>query len=94
LPALRLFGPLAEAAGTRQTQVDGATVGECLRRASDRFGEAFSGQLASCRVVVGEVTLEPDEVEGRPVSDHDEIVVLPPVGGGGPARTDGRTIPR
>ena len=79
---LRLFGPLASAAGTREADVEGSTVGECLDVARDRFGPAFAGLLGSCRGAVGDRTLEVGPASAEPVTSETEIVLLPPVGGG------------
>ena len=79
---LRLFGPLASVAGVRESDVEGATVGECLDRASERFGPSFAQLLGSCRVAVGERTLDLGPASAEPVAPDTEIVLLPPVGGG------------
>lgn len=73
-----LFASAREAAGTRQAELGGATVGEVLEEARSRFGEPFSSVLAGCRIWVNG---EPTELSA-PVSDGDEVAVLPPVSGG------------
>ena len=69
----------AEAAGTNRDDVPGATVGDVLTAARQRYGPAFAEVLATCKVWVN----------GDPAADTtvvgvgDEIAVLPPVSGGG-----------
>jgi molybdopterin converting factor small subunit len=78
MATLRLFASAREAAGTARDTVPGATVGEVLAAAGDRYGPDFVAVLATCRVWVnGEVT-DP----GAAVGENDEVAVLPPVSGG------------
>jgi molybdopterin converting factor small subunit len=76
--ALRLFASAREAAGTAIDDLPGATVGEVLDAAGDRYGAAFVDQLARCRV------WRNGEEAGRSdaVAAGDEVAVLPPVSGG------------
>ena len=75
---LRLFAAAREAASTGRDVVPGATVGEVLRAARERYGDEFAAVLAGCRIWRnGEPALDDD-----PVVDADEIAVLPPVSGG------------
>jgi sulfur-carrier protein len=75
---LRLFAAVREAAGTSSVVVAGATVGEVIAAASDRFGPGFADHVAVCRVWVNGEPAEPDD----PVDDRDEVALLPPVSGG------------
>ncbi len=75
---LLLFAVAREAAGTRQAEMSGATVGDVLDQARSRFGDAFSAILDGCRVWVNGEPCEPSS----PLSDGDEVAVLPPVSGG------------
>ena len=75
---LRLFASAREAAGTGRDVVDGPTVGAVLAEAGRRYGDAFTGLLAGCRVWRNG---EPASA-GDPVDDDDEVAVLPPVSGG------------
>jgi molybdopterin synthase sulfur carrier subunit len=78
MATLRLFASAREAAGTDRITLDGATVGDVLAAASDRFGDRFASVLAASRVWCnGEPASEAD-----PVGDADEVAVLPPVSGG------------
>ena len=75
---LRLFASAREAAGTAHDTVPGATVDEVLSAAVSRFGSNFAAVLETCRV-----WLNGEQVSGAtPVTDHDEVAVLPPVSGG------------
>jgi molybdopterin synthase sulfur carrier subunit len=76
---LRLFAAAREAAGTGRDDVPGASVGHVLDAAVRRYGAPFEAVLATCRVWVNG---EPAE-RSDPVSDSDEVAVLPPVSGGG-----------
>lgn len=78
MATLRLFAAAREAAGTGRAEVDGATVGEVLDHAGMRFGEEFVGIVTRSRVWRnGEPASRTD-----PVTDGDEVAVLPPVSGG------------
>ena len=75
---LLLLGPAREAAGIRQDEIDGATVGEVLEKAVARYGSDFARILAGSQVWVnGAAAVAADAVE-----PYDEIAVLPPVSGG------------
>ena len=75
---LLLLGPAREAAGVTRDEVTGACVSEVLDTAVARYGAAFAEVLAVSRVWVNG---EPAEA-ATPVSDYDEVAVLPPVSGG------------
>jgi molybdopterin converting factor small subunit len=78
LAVLRLFGPIADAAGTKVVEVEGANVDEVLAAAGTRYGEDFSKLAANCRVWVnGE-----SPTAGAPLASSDEVALLPPVSGG------------
>jgi molybdopterin converting factor small subunit len=78
VPVLRLFAAAREAAGTGRDDVPGATVGDVLDAAVERYGPAFAAVLATSRVWVNGDGAE----RGDPVRDTDEVAVLPPVSGG------------
>jgi molybdopterin converting factor small subunit len=78
MATLRLFASVRVAAGTGRADIDGATVGEVVDRASERYGAEFAGLLQSCRVWRNG---EPAERED-PVGPDDEVAILPPVSGG------------
>lgn len=75
---LRLFGPAAEAAGTRSDSFDESTVAEILRRAGDRYGPEFELLLPHCKIWVNGEPADSQTV----VKPADEVAVLPPVSGG------------
>ena len=75
---VRLFANLREAAGTGQTEFDGATVGEVLDAAKAAFGKDFSRGLTIAKVWVNG---EPARLEDA-VTATDEIALIPPVSGG------------
>ncbi len=75
---LLLLGPAREAAGVRQDEIEGATVGEVLEKAVARSGPDFARVLSVSQIWVnGDVATTTDAVE-----PYDEIEVLPPVSGG------------
>lgn len=80
---LRLFANLREIAGVSRIELPGETVGEVIGKATDRFGPDFEKGLATSRIWVNG-----EEAEmGSTVTAGDEVVVLPPVSGGGQPTT-------
>lgn len=78
MPVLRLFAAAREAASATSVHLEGKTVGEVLAAATSRFGRGFQDVLRTSRVWVnGEPAGHAD-----PVTDDDEVAVLPPVSGG------------
>jgi molybdopterin converting factor small subunit len=75
---VRLFAAAREAAGTGRDTLPGATVGEVLHAAVQRYGHGFAAVLETCRVWVNGDEATPDTAVG----DTDEVAVLPPVSGG------------
>ncbi len=78
MAVLRLFAAARDAAGTGRDTVPGATVAEVLDAACTRFGAEFAAVLASSRVWCNGDPCDPAD----PVTDSDEVAVLPPVSGG------------
>ena len=78
MAVLRLFASAREAAGVGTETIDGADVGQVLDRACERFGEGFAAVLTRCRVWVNGGPAD----RSTPVTDRDEVAVLPPVSGG------------
>ncbi len=78
MAVLRLFAAAREAAGTGRAELAGATVGEVLAEARNRYGGQFAGVLAGSRVWLNGLPTG----EEAPVSEDDEVAVLPPVSGG------------
>lgn len=78
MATVRFFAQAREAAGTGTAHIKGATVGEVLDNAVAQYGEALVAVIAMSKVWLNgeEVPLE------HPVTDKDEVAVLPPVSGG------------
>jgi sulfur-carrier protein len=78
MAVLRLFAGAREAAGTGRDDLPGHTVDEVLDAARARYGPSFAEVVEHCQVWRnGEPSVGTD-----PVSDGDEVAVLPPVSGG------------
>ncbi|MEA1904240.1 MAG: MoaD family protein [Actinomycetota bacterium] len=76
---LRLFANLREIAGTSRIEIPETTVGDVIDAANDRFGPDFARGVKTSRVWVNGEEAGLDET----VSETDEVVLLPPVSGGG-----------
>jgi molybdopterin converting factor small subunit len=77
MAVLRYFAGARDAAGASRESVSESTVGAVLAAACERHG-ALTQLLPHCQVWVnGEPARDSD-----PVSDGDEVAVLPPVSGG------------
>jgi molybdopterin synthase sulfur carrier subunit len=75
---LLLFARAREVAGTKHAAFDATTVGDVLDQARGRFGDGFAAVLDVSRVWVN----GQPAVLGQPLSEGDEVAVLPPVSGG------------
>lgn len=76
---LRLFANLREIAGTSRLEVPAATVGQLLEAVNEKFGPDFAKGVETSRIWVNG-----DEADlADPVEERDEVVILPPVSGGG-----------
>lgn len=75
---LRLFAGAREAAGTSRDELPGATVGEVIAAARQRYGEPFTSVVEHCQIWRNGEPSDPDD----PVTAADEVAVLPPVSGG------------
>ena len=78
MATIRLFAAAREAAGTGRDVIPGHTVAEVLEQARARYGDGFTSVLATARIWCNGDPAEPDQ----PVTDADEVAVLPPVSGG------------
>ena len=78
MATLRLFAQAREAAGTGHDTIPGDTVERVVANATSRYGERFAELLPSCRIWLNGETVHPS----TPVTDKDEVAVLPPVSGG------------
>ncbi len=75
---VRLFANLREVAGTTQVDIDGGTVGEVVDGLVARYGADFQQHLGTARIWKNGL----EGVAGDPVTDDDELAVIPPVSGG------------
>jgi sulfur-carrier protein len=78
LALLRLFGRVAEAAGTARDEIAADTVGELLEVARSRSGEEFAKVALTCRVWLNGSQSDPTDLVGP----DDEVALQPPVSGG------------
>jgi molybdopterin synthase sulfur carrier subunit len=75
---VRLFANLRELAGHSRLELPGSTVGEVIDEAKERFGPDFERGMS-----VSRIWLNGEETEmSSPVTEGDQLVVLPPVSGG------------
>ncbi len=75
---LRLFAAARDVAGVREGVFPGASVDAVLGAAVREYGESFDALLPTCRVWVNGESASGE----TPVTDDDEVAVLPPVSGG------------
>jgi molybdopterin synthase sulfur carrier subunit len=75
---VRLFANLRELAGTSRLDVPSDTVGGVLDVVSEKFGPDFQRGVETARVWVNGESAALDD----PVTESDEVVLLPPVSGG------------
>ena len=75
---VRLFANLREIAGVSHVDVEGDTVGEVLASLVGRYGPDFERHLETVRIWKNGAEGSADD----PVTDLDELAVLPPVSGG------------
>ncbi|NNC78824.1 MAG: MoaD/ThiS family protein [Acidimicrobiales bacterium] len=78
MPTLRLFATIRVAAGVGKAEMEGETVADVLANATLAYGAGFAELIPSCRIWVNGESAEPD----TPVSEGDEVALLPPVSGG------------
>lgn len=76
---IRYFAGAAEAAGTDEERLEGATIGEVLAAARAAHGDGLAEVLERCSVLHGGRYVEE---ESTPVSAGQTIDVLPPFAGG------------
>jgi molybdopterin synthase sulfur carrier subunit len=78
MATVRFFAQAREAAGTGTAVISGSSVGEVLDSAVAQYGAKFEAVLG-----MSKVWLNGEEVSREhPVTDKDEVAVLPPVSGG------------
>lgn len=75
---LRLFATIRVAAGVGKDSIPGETVADVVNAASRKYGDDFAALVPICRIWVNGQAAN-DET---PVSNADEVALLPPVSGG------------
>jgi len=78
VPTLRLFATVRVAAGTGRATIPGETVGAVLDAARNEYGPEFAELIPVCRVWVNGAAAD----VATPVTEADEVALLPPVSGG------------
>jgi MoaD family protein len=78
LVRVRLFAALREIAGAPNVEAEGDTVGEVIDALAARYGERFEAIARAGSAVVDAERAEPS----RPITDGEEVALLPPVSGG------------
>ena len=78
MATLRLFASIREEAGEREVTIAGATVGEIVAAATEKFGDHFGELANTCQLWVNG---EPAGLDDAVAAD-DEVALLPPVSGG------------
>lgn len=78
MATVRLFARLRELAGSSRVEIDGATVGEVVDTAGERFGPEFVAAMKTARVWRNGDEAAWDD----PLEPDDEVALLPPVSGG------------
>ena len=75
---VRLFAALREQAGASEVEASGSTVGDIVDELSGRYGDRFA-KIAAVGSFVVNGERAPRET---PVTEGDEVALLPPVSGG------------
>ncbi|MGH2767396.1 MAG: MoaD/ThiS family protein, partial [Actinomycetota bacterium] len=79
---LRLFAALREAAGRDRDEIDAPSVGLLLEEARRRYGAPFVNSLKFASVAVNGVRTAELQGDETPLTNDDEVALLPPVSGG------------
>ena len=75
---VRLFAALREMAGSTEVEASGRTAGDLVEQLSERYGDRFAKVAA-----VGSVVVNGERADhATPVTEDDEVALLPPVSGG------------
>jgi molybdopterin converting factor small subunit len=77
-----LVGPMAEAAGTRKTEAEAATVGELIEALTARYGALFKQRARGSRIVLNGTPIQFKKGHKTALADGDEVAFLVPIGGG------------
>jgi molybdopterin synthase sulfur carrier subunit len=75
---VRFFAQARDAAGCREAEIEGVTLGAVLTAAIERFGSTLGDVIATSAIWVNGEQAD----EGQAIDATDEVAVLPPVSGG------------
>jgi len=75
---VRFFAQAREAAGTREAEIEGATLADVLEAAAARYGPELRKVIGISSIWVNGKEAAPDQA----LAPTDEVAVLPPVSGG------------
>jgi molybdopterin synthase catalytic subunit len=75
---VRFFAQARDAAGCREAEIDGDTVGAVLNAALERFGPLLGDVIATSAIWVNGEQAD----RAQAIRSSDELAVLPPVSGG------------
>jgi molybdopterin synthase sulfur carrier subunit len=73
---------LGRTLGVRETRLAADSVRALLGALSQAHGRAFDDAVGSCKVIVNGTNVAFLKGEGTRLADGDEVVLLPPLGGG------------
>ncbi len=79
---VRFYSHLRRALGTDEVQLPAASVGELIDQLTARFGEPLRERLPHCKVFVNGSHVGLHRGKRTRLKPGDEVVFLPPVGGG------------
>lgn len=81
MPRAKVFAGIRQIVGAGEIEFPAATVGELIAAASAAYGEEFAARVPHCTILVNGTGVAEDAYD-TPITDGDEIAILPPVGGG------------
>ncbi len=79
---VKFYSHLRRALGTREVQVEAASVGELFDQLTARYGEPFTERAGRCKVFVNGTHAGLNRGRRTKLQPGDEVVFLPPVAGG------------
>ena len=79
---VKFYSHLRRALGESSVQIEAASVGAVLDELSARFGQVFVERLPSCKVFVNGTHVGLGRGKRTKLRPGDEVVLMPPVGGG------------
>jgi sulfur-carrier protein len=78
----RFLSHLRLTLGVKKAQLEADTVSAALETLSSTFGPAFDEEIVRCRIYVNGASVGLGRGRRTRLQDGDEMVILPPVGGG------------